>query len=367
MKVSFNKAALQEALGLVTSIIPSRTPKPILQCLQISAEKDTVKLCATDLEVGISYHITQVQVETPGQAVIPADKFTAIVRESNDEVIELETKEATSYIKGSDSHFTIYGHDPGQYPAVPDAGDTADIEIALNKLQEGIELCLFAVARESSRFALNGVLWETQGKKLILVGTDGRRLAYNKVNLISVSSDKAKAQRTIVPTKTMALLSRITGSQEDKVTVKFVDNQAIFGCGNCIISSNLIEGSFPKYEDIIPTDYDKKITLSTQAALSAVRRAALLTNEDSKGIKLAISNGSLVLTCRAPEAGDSEVDMAISYDGPPIEVGFNPQFLIDVLRVIRAENFELELGQPDRPGMIKSGSFLYVVMPINLG
>jgi DNA polymerase-3 subunit beta len=128
-----------------------------------------------------------------------------------------------------------------------------------------------------------------------------------------------------------------------------------------------VEGNFPKYEDIVPTDYEKKLTLSTDAVLSAVRRAALLTSEESRGIKLAIGKDKLVFSGRAPEAGDAQVDMPIDYKGEPIEIGFNPQFLIDVLRVIKTSQFELELGQADRPGLIKSGAdLLYVLMPISL-
>jgi DNA polymerase-3 subunit beta len=108
--------------------------------------------------------------------------------------------------------------------------------------------------------------------------------------------------------------------------------------------------------------------LSTEAVLSAVRRSALLTSEESRGIKLAVDKDKIVFSCRAPEMGDAQVDMAIDYKGEPIEIGFNPQFLMEALRVIRADGFELELGQADRPGVIKSGtSFLYVLMPINLG
>ena len=366
MKVNCNKIALQEALTLVTSVVPGRTPKPILQCLRITADENTVKLCATDLEVGVTYRVTQVEIEQPGEVVLPADKIAAIVRESVDEVISLEATEATCHITGADSHFTIYGHDAGQYPAVPGFEGTGEITIALAKLQQGIDHCLFAVAKESSRYAINGVLWIIDGKKLFLIGTDGRRLARSRVDMLSAPARKDLPD-VIVPAKTMALLDRITGSEEQTAEVSFVDNQIILRCGNVVISSNLVEGNFPKYEDIIPTDHDKKLTLPTQPALSAVRRASLLTNEDSKGIKIAIEKNSIVFTSRAPETGDAEVDLAIEYTGEPIEIGFNPQFLIDAMRVIRAEQFELELGQPDRPGVIKCGAeFLYVVMPINL-
>jgi len=368
MKVNFNRAALAEALGLLTSVVPGRTPKPILRCVQITAEEKEVRICATDFEVGINYLVSEVQVEEAGEVVVPADRLAAIVRESADEVLLLEAAEGTCEIKGADSHFTIYGHEPGQYPVVPGFEAKADIEITLGNLQAGIEQCLFATARESSRYAINGVLWEIKDKKLMLVATDGRRLARCRVKLaLAPPKDKAPAN-IIVPAKAMGLLDKMGGGEKDTVAVKLVDNQILISCANVVISSNLVEGNFPKYEDIIPTDYEKKLKLSTEAALSAVRRSALLTSEESRGIKLSIEKNKLVFSCRAPETGDAQVDMPIDYKGEPIEIGFNPQFLIDVLRVIKTPEFEFELGQPDRPGLIKSGTnFLYVLMPINLG
>jgi len=371
MKVSFSRTALTEALGLLTAVVPNRTPKPILRCIKITAQEQEVRIYATDLEVGINHLVSGVQVENPGEVVVPADRLAAIVRESGEDVLLLEAAEGTCHIKGADSHFTIYGQEPGQYPAVPEFEGAGDTEVTLGNLKTGIEQCLFATARESSRYAINGVLWEIKDKKLLLVATDGRRLARSKVSLAQAPQKAAKggaAANVIVPAKTMSLLEKIGDSEKEMVAVKLHENQMLFRCANVAISSNLVEGNFPKYEDIIPTDYDKKLTLSTEATLSAVRRAALLTSEESRGIKLSIGKDKIVFSCRAPETGDAEVDMAIDYKGEPIEIGFNPQFLIEVLRVIKTPEFEFELGQPDRPGLIKSGAnFLYVLMPINLG
>lgn len=367
MKVKFNRLGFQEALSLVTSIVPSRTPKPILQCLRLTTEGDVVVVYATDLEVGISCQIPQVEIESPGDVVIPAEKLSAIIRESIDEVIELEASESTVQIRGADSHFTIYGHEPSQYPSVPGFDGSGDFEVGLGKLQEGIEMTVFAAAKESTRYALNGVLWEIDGKKLTLVATDGRRLAKCVVALSSVAKEKLPEGRIIVPSKTMVLLDKVVGDEKAKVSVKFSGNQIILACDQVVISSNLVEGNFPKYEDIIPTGCSSKLVLSREATLSAVRRAALLANEDSKGIKLRFSKGMLEFSSRAPETGDAQIEMPVDYDDGDMEIGFNPQFLIDVLRVIKSSELELELGDPDRPGVIKSGSnFLYIVMPVNL-
>lgn len=368
MKVDFNRAALSEALSLVTSVVPVRTPKPILRCILVTADEKQVRISATDLEVGVDYPIGEVQVEQTGQVVIPADRLAAIVRESVDDVLSFEAEEGICKITGADSHFTIYGQDANQYPPVPTFEGNGDIEVSLQNIQEGIEQCLFATAKESTRYALNGMLWEIKGKKLILVATDGRRLARTKVNLVSAPDEGVAAKKIIIPAKTMSLLDKLARAAEEAVVIKLIDNQVLIRCGNVVLSSNLVEGNFPKYEDIIPTDYTNKLTLPTEATLSAVRRSALLTSEESRGIKLAISKKGVIFSCRAPETGDAQIEMAVDYKGKAIDIGFNPQYFIDVLRVIRTPEFDLELGDSDRPGLIKSGKdFIYVLMPINLG
>jgi DNA polymerase-3 subunit beta len=367
MKVTFNRSALAEALGLMTAIVPSRTPKPILKCVRIAVAGKEMRVCATNLELGLDYVISAVDVGVEGEVVVEAERLASIVRESSEDVLVLESADTTCEIRGMDSHFTVYGQDPKQYPKVPVFGSgQADMTVGLEELQLGIAQCLFATAKESSRYAINGVLWESKGKKLMLVATDGRRLARCRVDLQQAPPEES-ANKVIVPAKTMALLEKLARHEKDVVAVKFVDNQILLSCANVVISSNLVEGNFPKYEDIVPTDYDKKLTLSTEAALSGVRRASLLTSEESKGVKLSLRPDGLVFSGSSPEAGAAEVSMPVEYDGEPIDIGFNPQFLIDALRVIRAAQFEMELGQADRPGVLKSGNdFLYVLMPINL-
>jgi len=368
MKVTFNRSALAEALGLMTSIVPSRTPKPILKCVRIAVAAKEMRIYATNLELGLDYLISEVDVGQEGEVVVEADRLAAIVRESIEDVLVLESSDTTCEIRGADSHFKVYGQDPKQYPRMPSFGSgSGDLTIGLDSLQAGIAQSLFATAKESSRYAINGVLWEAKGKKLMLVATDGRRLAKCRVDLHQTAGEGAE-RKVIVPAKTMALIEKLGKREKETVAVKFVENQVLLSCANVVISSNLVEGNFPKYEDIIPSDYDKKLTLSTEAALSGVRRAALLTSEESKGVKLSLTASALVFSGSSPEAGAAEVSMPVEYDGDPIEIGFHPQFLIDALRVIQAPEFQMELGQPDRPGMLKSGNdFLYVLMPINLG
>ncbi len=368
MNINFNRQALLDCLSLLTSVVPSRTPKPILKCVLISAKDKHIRLSATDLEVGISYVLSEAEVVEPGEFVVPADRLAAIVRESTDEVLRFTASEDACQIRGCDSQFTIYGHKAEQFPPVSVGDKKGDVEVGLEELQASVQQCLFATAKESSRYALNGVLWEIKGKKLFLVATDGRRLARSRAGLASAPSERMAKEKIIVPAKAMALIEKLHAGDKDRVSVALLNNQVQISCGHVEIVSNLVEGNFPKYEDIIPSDYDKKLVLSTEAALSAVRRCALLTTDESRGIKLSLDKGTIVFSCRAPEAGDARIELAVDYKGAAVEIGFNPHFLIDALRVIPAAEFEFELGQADRPGLIKSGAdFLYVLMPLNLG
>ena len=179
MKVTFNRSALAEALGLVISVVPSRTPKPVLRCVRVVATGKDVRVCATNLEVGLNYLVSEVEVQREGEVVVEANHLAPISSVRVQKMFSsLDAKETTCEIRGSDSRFTIYGQDPKQYPKVPSLGEgQADLTISLEQLQSGIEQTLFATAKESSRYAINGVLWEVSGKKLVLVATDGRRLA----------------------------------------------------------------------------------------------------------------------------------------------------------------------------------------------
>jgi DNA polymerase-3 subunit beta len=173
--------------------------------------------------------------------------------------------------------------------------------------------------------------------------------------------------KAIVPAKAMQLVEKLVDDPEETVGLQLRENQVTFHTSNATLISNLLEGQFPPYEDVIPKDTDKKMTASTADLMSAVRRAALLTTEESKGVRMHFSKKGLVLTSRSPEAGEATVNFPCKFEGPDMEIGFNPQFMVDALKVIDSDEVTLELTAPNRPGLIKGGaSFLYVIMPVNL-
>lgn len=229
---------------------------------------------------------------------------------------------------------------------------------------------VYAAARETSRYAINGVLWEKRGKRLFLVATDGRRLARAGGGITATSSGDFEA---IVPAKAMNVFERIFGAaREDEdwsIDVSVHPNQVLLRSGARMLSSVLVEGSFPKYEDVIPRDNDKWALINRAELHSAVRRAALLTSDDARAVKLSFAADQLVITAHSVEQGEARVELPVEFSGEPVEIAFNPGFVNDALKALPYETVRLELHDGFRPGVLfgeDKNEFLYVVMPVSL-
>jgi len=382
MKVICDRAALLDGINLVSGVVAARTPRPQLTCVKLDARKvgdgGELTLSATDAEISLVLHSARVDVEEEGEALIPADKLRQIVSaEDAEPTLTLESEGDVCHIRGEDAHFRLVGYPAGEFPGAPEFESVAKdarsvIPIQSGPLSEMIARTLFATARENTRYAINGVLLKRNGKKLEMVATDGRRLALARA---SASGGGDEDLSCIVPTKALSMLQKLLGDDEEKVVIAITDNQVLFSIGEggdarAVLASNLVEGTFPPYEDVIPKDQDKKIVFDRDVLSSAVRRAALLTNEESRGVRMAFrgSDKQLELTSRAPEMGEADIQVHLnSYEGDDIEIGFNPSFITEALKVIPEPEIIMELKSQNKPGLIKSGNdFLYVVMPVTI-
>jgi DNA polymerase-3 subunit beta len=367
MKAICNRGAFLDALNLTGNVVAARTPKPVLQCLKLTADANSLTVAATDLEVAIRYRDNQVQIEQQGETLVQADKLRDIVRESIDDTLSIEITGDTANIRGQDSHFKIYTQKATDFPPIPDFEGEADVQITGGALKQLIGQTLFAAAKESTRYAFNGVLVVVKGKKISLVSTDGRRLAMAKGDLAPGDKLDKDGKKAIIPTKALQLIEKLIDDPEEQVAIQIRENQVIFHTSSATLTSNLVEGQFPPYDDVIPKDVDKKMSASTADFASAIRRAALLTTEESRGVRLAFSKKGLVLTSRSPESGEATINFPCKFEGTDIEIGFNPLFLVDALRVVSTDEVTLEMTAPNRPGLLKAGAdFLYVIMPVNL-
>jgi DNA polymerase-3 subunit beta len=380
-----------DAINLVSGAVAARSPKPQLGCVKLVASKSggagELTLSATDAEIALRLSISQVDVQKAGEVLIPADKLRAIVSaEDGEPTLTLESDGEMCSIKGADAHFKVYGYPAADFPPIPEFADVVAGKLDAPKakavlthpagsLSQLVARTLFATARETSRYAINGVLFKRDGKRLEMVATDGRRLALARAPLSGGEKD-AKAVSCIIPSKGLGMLMKLISQHDEPVQIAITDAQILFSFGTAaspgraVLVSNLVEGSFPPYEDVIPKDQDKKVTFDRDVLASAVRRAALLTNEESRGVRMNFKGKDklLELSSRAAEVGEAQIrcDLA-GYEGDDVEIGFNPTFVTDALKVISEPEVIMELKAGNKPGLIKSGTdFMYVVMPVSL-
>lgn len=370
MKVILPRQDFQEALQAVATLTAGRTTKPILACVRLVADGEELELSATDGEAALRLKIPALAVKEKGEAVVPVDRLFGIIRELQDVEIALETAEPHCTIRGEGRNFRIFMMNPADFPPVAAFDDEPDLVVPGAELRRMIHLTLYAAARETSRYAINGVLWEKEGKKLFLVATDGRRLARAGGAVVEASSGNFQI---IVPAKALNVLDRVFVGPGDgepwTVDVKVTPNQVLLRSGVRVLSTVLVEGHFPKYQDVIPKSNDKRARLDREELIGAVRQAALLTTEESRAVKMHFEQGKLIITSQSPEQGDARIEIPISYDGEAIDIGFNPAFVIDALKVVPYDEIFIEMQESFRPGILcgeDKTEFLYVIMPVSL-
>jgi len=372
MKAVCDRATLTQGIQVAAGIAPHRSPKPILGCVKLDAQEDRITLLATDLEVGIRISLDKMETSESGSALVPADRFHAILRELDAETVTLTASQQETEIVAPGARFKVLGDDPTDFPNIPAFPESGAFTIGADDLVGMIQRVVFATARENTRYALNGVLWNVEGKKLTLVATDGRRLSMAKGKCEGGPERKVEA---IVPSKAMRLIERCLGDGTDakaKAQVALSEKDILVkaspaGGGCWVVYSRLVDGHFPKYEDVIPKDCDKKVGLATQAFLGGVRKAAVLTTEESHAIHLRFADKEVVLTSRTPEMGEAEVRVSTDYAGEPMEFAFDPTFLTDALKAMDSEEFTFAFKGSNKPAVLTEGRlFTYVVMPVSV-
>ena len=368
MKLICDRLSLSDALTMASGVVATRTPTPALTCLKLVAKGGVLQISATDSEIGLIITVPNVDVKDDGEALIPADKLNQIVRACDDSTVTMSVDRNLATIATESSTFKVFGYEPREFPGVRRPSDRFDFEVDAGTLRRLIQLTSFATARDDSRYAISGVLVERKKTQLPLVATDGRRLAVARGTCKGGEGDST----FIVPTKALNALLRLMVDPEAAVKVHRDGNQVVFQVGDAKAGATLVsaldERTFPPFEDVIPKEHDRKATCDAGELSSAIRRASLLTNEESKGVRLSFAQKQLTLTSRAPEMGESEIRIdGIEYQGEPLDIAFNPTFIVDALKVVDSEQVMIELKAPNKPGVIKVGNdFTYVVMPVSL-
>lgn len=368
MKTVCHREGLLAGCQLASVAVAARDVKPVLRNLKAVVAEDRCTLMATDLELGIRLEVRGVKVEEPGEALLPASRTIAILREATDEDITLEASPEATFFRGVTAEFEMPGEDPAAFPDIPSFEEEKYHEITGGVLREMIRRTQFAAATDGhSRFgATTGILWELEDDKALLVATDGRRLAHCQGPAQSHGGHSTKGQMPVVPSKAMILLERNLAEPDELVKVSLRPNEVLIKTERAMIYSRLVEGRFPNYRQVMPTKHNARVQLTVGPFLTAVRQAAIMTDEESKRVVFHFTKKKLTLQAKGAESGRSKVEMPLDFEGKAMEISFDPKFLVDMLKVLDPDtSLTLDLLDSKGPAVFRAEpNYTYVVVPL---
>jgi DNA polymerase-3 subunit beta len=368
MKALCNREGLLTAFGMVGGVVPARSPKPILQSVKLVADADEGSiLMATDLEVGIRHRVIGMKVEQPGSVILPTQRFGSILRTSADPELTVEADGDQLVVRGLRAEFTLPGEDPSLYPEVPDFGATSYHVVAAADLRKLIRRTIFATDVDSTRYALGGVLVELTAESITLVGTDGRRLARMSAPAEAENDAAVPTGSPVVPVKALKLIERNLDDGDPPVHLAIQGTTAVLvRTDRAVIYSRLVEGRFPRYQDVFPANVEVRIRFEAGPLRLAVEQASIVTSEESRGVDFHFGDGVLRLASQAADVGSSHVELPIAYEGKPIEITFDPRYLTDALKTLDdTVEITAELIDSKNAAVFKTDDrYTYVVMPL---
>ncbi|PHR56925.1 MAG: DNA polymerase III subunit beta [Robiginitomaculum sp.] len=371
MKFTIERANLLKALNHVTSVVERRNTIPILSNILLSVTADAVSFAATDLDIEIVETVSA-DVRTEGVATLPAHTFYEIVRKLPDgaEVtLEANTEDGQIIIHAGRARFSLPTLPEDEFPALSADGLTHSFEMDASELARLIDKTRFAVSSEETRYYLNGVhLHATEGDDAVIraVATDGHQLALCES---AMPEGAAGMPAIIIPRKTIGEVRKLIDDMADAVQVQVSDAKIRFTAGSAILTSKLIDGSFPDYQRVIPKDNENKLELENRTFAASVDRVSTVSVEKSRSVKMVLEADMLTLRVSNPESGQGTEEIPVSYGGEPMEIGFNAKYLLNVLSQIDGQDVIFRLSNANSPILIEDSGdehALYVLMPLRV-
>lgn len=370
MKFTTPQTTLAGAVDRVLNVVPQKTTMPVLGHILLEAEGSQVKITATDLDLSICTTI-EATVAKEGSVTLPAKRFSEIVRQLDSNAdVNLDVNKANALITAGRANFRILGMGAEEFPKVPNLVFKKGVTIPGDTLRKAIQRTSYCVSKDETRRALTGVLWELSKDSMAMVGTDGHRLARISVP-VEISVEKQTT--CIVPTKALNQVMRLVGEGvDDTVSVKLAEDHVIFRFEKTTLFTRLIEGPFPKYEDVIPKGNDKRVIVKRDAFLDALRRVALLSDNLTHQVRVAVKPDTMTLSARTQDIGEAQEELEAQYGGDEIVMGFNAQYLGELLRNVSTEDALLSLSSPLNAGLVEpveqgeDENYLCLIMPLRL-
>lgn len=370
MKLTIERGLLLKALSHIQSVVERRQTIPVLSNVLIETQGDLVSLRATDNEIEIIEKIPA-GVEVQGAITIPAHKLYDIVKKlpegSQLQISVLDEAGQVSLVSGR-SKFALASLPAEGFPSIMQEEMPYTFKVAAKEMVELISKTGFAVSMEETRYNLNGIyMHEKKGpeSKLTAVATDGHRLACAGITL---PEGAAGMPGVIVPRKTIGELAKLAAETNDEITLSLSANQIRFVLGDIVLSSRLIDGTYPEYEKVIPISNDKKLQADAKTLIDVIERVSVVS-EKSRGIKFALQPGLLQVFAASADEGSAEDEMDAVYDGEPVEIGFNFRYLLDILGQVKSETVQMYLQDGASPVILQDeadDNALYVLMPMRV-
>ena len=334
MQIACNRGPLTSAFQMVGAAVPSRTTKDILKNVKLEVGPQGAILIGTDSECSLRCELPGVECTDRGEALLPTARVMQILRELNDELVKIEATSDAIWIRGGFSEFRLSAEDPADFPPVANFEDEDYFILPANEFRQAIRRTIFATDPESTRYALGGVLLELTPERATLVATDSRRLAVMHIGCRVQGTAPDGGSQPIIPKKGMDLIEKSLADDVEEIHLAVHANDAVLRCGQTVVSTQLVQGRFPDYRKVIPASFNTSIPLPVGPFHSAVRQAQIVTNEESRGVDFTFASGSLRLSSRATDIGQSKIELPISYDGAEMTITFDPRFVADFLKVL---------------------------------
>ncbi|HMP97547.1 MAG TPA: DNA polymerase III subunit beta, partial [Kiritimatiellia bacterium] len=336
MKLVTSKESILEGLQKVQSGISTRNTIPVLNNVHLSAKDGLVQLTATDLEISVQT-TCEAKIVREGGTTLPARRLFSIIRElpASDIEINADDKDVAT-IKAGASVFKIIGISEEEFPPVPEFEGQRTFTLEQATFKKMLAATHYAASTEESRYVLNGVLLSFRDDKLTVVATDGRRMALYEQEL---EFPEPSAGDVIIPNKAVNELLKTMGA-EGTIKIMVGDNQAAFAFGNMLIITKLVDGTFPNFRQVIPAQCEERVSLEREIMLDAVRRVSLVSDKTSS-VTLAFDKNQVAISTMSAEVGEASETVAIKYNGKPMAIAFNPDFMIDCLRNLTTDEVAL--------------------------
>ena len=350
MKFSIAQTEFLNALQVVSSAVPNRTTLPVLSNILLEAAEDRIEVRATDLDLAIATR-AKASVRDAGTLTVPAKKLFELVRKLPKEELKVDAKDLTLNVESKSGRYKFLCIRPEEFPAIPTVTPDVEFSLEANLLERLIRRTIYSVSTDETRPALNGSLFQVRDGELRVVATDGHRLAKASWKPGGVLPAAPKGD-LIVPLKAMNQLLRLIPGASGPIQIGISKNHARFTIGNTTLTTKLIEGPFPNYEQVLPKQNNKHLRVRTEDFAQALERVSVFSDSLTRQVKLSLRPNRLTLIVQTPDQGEATEELEAQYGSEDLDIGYNATYLLDILRTLGCEEVDIRLNTPVTAGLI---------------